>query len=127
VRGSGLDVVVDIRVGSPTFGAWDAVVLDEYTRRAVYVAEGLGHAFQALTDDATLLYLCSAGYQPAREHSIHPLDPDIGIGWPDEIEPQLSARDADAPSLADAQQAGLLPLYAECTKLYATMRNGHPA
>ena len=75
VSGSILDVIVDIRVGSPTFGQWDAVRLDDVDRRAVYISEGLGHAFCALTDDATLLYACSAGYNPGREHGIHPLDP----------------------------------------------------
>jgi dTDP-4-dehydrorhamnose 3,5-epimerase len=59
LRGAVLDVVVDIRVGSPTFGSWDLVRLDDIDRRAVYIAEGLGHAFMALTDDATVSYLCS--------------------------------------------------------------------
>jgi dTDP-4-dehydrorhamnose 3,5-epimerase len=124
VRGSGLDVVVDIRVGSPSFGSWDAVVLDEQDRRAVYVAEGLGHAFLALSDDATLLYLCSAGYAPDREHGVHPLDPDLAIDWPRDVEPLLSAKDAAAPGLAEAQQQGLLPAYDDCLTYYAALRAG---
>ncbi|MEW2305456.1 dTDP-4-dehydrorhamnose 3,5-epimerase family protein, partial [Streptomyces sp. NPDC006655] len=60
VRGAVLDVIVDIRVGSPTFGRWEAVRLDEENRHAVFLSEGLGHAFMALTDDATVVYLCSA-------------------------------------------------------------------
>ena len=122
VRGSGLDVVVDVRVGSPTFGAWDAVVLDERHRRAVYIAEGLGHAFLALSDDATLLYLCSTGYRPGREHGIDPLDRSLGIDWPSEVEPRLSAKDAAAPTLAEAQEAGLLPAYDDCLAHYAALR-----
>jgi dTDP-4-dehydrorhamnose 3,5-epimerase len=122
VNGSGLDVVVDIRVGSPTFGAWDASVLDDSDRRAVYVPEGLAHAFLALSDEATLLYLCSEGYNPGREHGVHPLDPAIGIDWPDDVEPLLSPKDAAAPTLAEAADAGLLPSYAECTALYAAHR-----
>ena len=59
LAGAGLDVIVDIRVGSPTFGEWEAVRLDATSRRSVFISEGLGHAFMALTDDATLLYLCS--------------------------------------------------------------------
>jgi dTDP-4-dehydrorhamnose 3,5-epimerase len=123
VRGAGLDVVVDIRVGSPTYGAWDAVRLDEIDRRAVYVAEGLGHAFLALSDDATLLYLCSAGYQPDREHGIDPLDPAIGIEWPAEVEPLLSPKDRAAPTLAQAAEQGLLPSYDECRRYYADLRD----
>jgi dTDP-4-dehydrorhamnose 3,5-epimerase len=119
VAGAGLDVVVDIRVGSPTFGRWDAVRLDAEHRRAVYVAEGLGHAFLALEDGATLLYLCSQGYNPGREHGIHPLDPAIGIAWPDEVAPLLSPKDQAAPTLAQAEARGLLPSYEECRRFYA--------
>lgn len=114
-RGAVLDVVVDIRVGSPTFGQWDSVLLDDTDRRAIYLAEGLGHAFMSLEDDSTVLYLCSTGYAPGREHGIHPLDPEIGIAWPttardgSPIEPQLSEKDLAAPTLAQAREAGLLP------------------
>jgi dTDP-4-dehydrorhamnose 3,5-epimerase len=113
VRGAVLDVIVDIRVGSSTFGRWEFVRLDETERHAVYVAEGLGHGFCALTDDATLSYLCSETYRPGHEHSVHPLDPDLGIEWPTDA-PQLSARDAAAPSLAEALSTGLLPDYEAC-------------
>src|SRR5215472_11609604 len=82
VRGAILDVVVDIRVGSPSFGAWEAVRLDDVERRSLFLAEGLGHGFMALTDDATVLYLCSTGYAPGREHGVNPLDPALGIDWP---------------------------------------------
>lgn len=115
VKGSVLDVVVDIRVGSPTFGQWESVLLDDITRQAVYLSEGLGHGFLSLEDGSTVVYLCSAGYNPSGEHEVHPLDPAIGIRWPLEgIDPELSAKDADAPSLADAAAAGLLPLYEDC-------------
>ena len=113
VQGAVLDVVVDIRVGSPTFGQWDAVRLDTEDRRAVYVSEGLGHGFCALTDDATLLYLCSATYNPEREHGINPLDPRLGIEWPTDT-PLVSQKDADAPTLAEAAEAGMLPEYEKC-------------
>ncbi|MEV6209649.1 dTDP-4-dehydrorhamnose 3,5-epimerase [Kitasatospora sp. NPDC051914] len=118
VRGATLDVVVDLRVGSPTFGRWEGVLLDETDRRAVYVPEGLGHGFCALTDDATLSYLCSETYNPSGEHAVHPLDPDLGIEWPAE-QPQLSARDAAAPSLAEALASGLLPSYDVCKEYTA--------
>lgn len=116
LHGAVLDVVVDLRTGSPTFGQWDSVLLDDVDRRAVYLSEGLGHAFMSLQDGSTVVYLCSEVYAPAREHGIHPLDPDIGIDWPTTardgtpIEPLLSAKDADAPGLADACDAGVLPL-----------------
>ncbi|MEU8921668.1 dTDP-4-dehydrorhamnose 3,5-epimerase [Kitasatospora sp. NPDC048545] len=113
VRGAVLDVIVDLRVGSPTFGRWEGVRLDDEERRAVYIPEGLGHGFCALSDDATLSYLCSETYNPTGEHSVHPLDPDLGIEWPAE-QPLLSARDEAAPSLAEAISSGLLPNYEAC-------------
>ncbi|MFJ6769880.1 dTDP-4-dehydrorhamnose 3,5-epimerase family protein [Kitasatospora sp. NPDC091257] len=112
-RGAVLDVIVDLRVGSPNFGSWEFVRLDDTERKAVYIPEGLGHGFCALTDDATLTYLCSATYNPTGEHGVHPLDPDLGIEWPTDA-PQLSARDAVAPSLAEALADGLLPDYQAC-------------
>ena len=120
-RGAVLDVMVDLRVGSPTFGQWDAVQLDQDDRRAVYVSEGLGHGFCALTDDATLLYLCSATYAPGREHTVDPLDPELGIQWPAE-QPSLSARDAAAPSLVQALAGGLLPDYTVCQDYTESLR-----
>lgn len=116
-RGAVLDVAVDIRVGSPTFGQWDTVLLDDVDRRGIYLSEGLGHAFMALEDDSTVMYLCSTGYAPEREHGIHPLDPELAIAWPDRdrqgrlVTPQLSAKDTAAPTLAEARESGLLPRY----------------
>ncbi|HEX4812914.1 MAG TPA: dTDP-4-dehydrorhamnose 3,5-epimerase, partial [Nonomuraea sp.] len=94
--GSGrvLDVVVDLRVGSPGFGRWESVVLDAEAGDAVLIAEGLGHAFMALSGQATVVYLCSEPYSPGREHGIHPLDPALGIDWPADLEPLLSDKDA---------------------------------
>ncbi|EGD55037.1 dTDP-4-dehydrorhamnose 3,5-epimerase family protein [Gordonia neofelifaecis] len=113
--GAVLDVVVDIRVGSPTFGRWDAVLLDDLDRRAVYLSEGLGHAFCSLQDGSTVTYLCSTGYRPGAEHGIDPMDPEIGIAWPkvardgSPLEFVLSEKDAAAPSLVQARESGLLP------------------
>ena len=121
--GALLDVVVDIRVGSPTFGQWDSVLLDEKDRRAIYLSEGLGHVFMALTEGAVVSYLCSAGYAPDREHGVHPMDPEIGIDWPAGIAPLLSPKDEAAPSLAQAKDAGLLPSYDECQAFYRSL---HP-
>jgi len=124
VAGAGLDVIVDIRVGSPTFGKWEAVQLDATTRRAVFLSEGLGHAFMALSDQTTLLYLCSTPYAPGREHGVHPLDPGLGITWPlDETgAPLMSPKDAAAPTLADALEAGQLPSYKDCVAYQEELR-----
>jgi len=75
----------------------------------------LGHAFCALEDGTTAVYLCTAAYNPTGEHGIHPLDPDVGLALPDGLAPLLSAKDAAAPSLGDAAASGLLPTYAACT------------
>ncbi|MFG2127295.1 dTDP-4-dehydrorhamnose 3,5-epimerase [Streptomyces sp. NPDC048751] len=122
VRGAVLDVVVDLRVGSPAFARWEAVRLDDVDRCALFLAEGLGHAFLALSDDATVVYLCSTGYAPEREHGVHPLDPELGIDWPEDLSPLLSPKDARAPSLAEARRAGLLPSYAACLAHYDGLR-----
>jgi dTDP-4-dehydrorhamnose 3,5-epimerase len=121
-KGAVLDVVVDIRVGSPTFGEWDAVQLDDVDRRAVYVSEGLGHAFLSLADGSTVAYLCSTGYNPAREFGIQPLDPELELPWPADVTPILSEKDAAAPTLRAAAEQRMLPTYADCLKFYATMR-----
>jgi dTDP-4-dehydrorhamnose 3,5-epimerase len=114
VSGAVLDIVVDLRVGSPDYGRWEAVRLDGESRRAVFISEGLGHGFMALSDEATVLYLCSTPFAPGREHGVHPLDPDLGIAWSPEVTPVLSEKDAAAPTLAEAERAGLLPDYKEC-------------
>ncbi|ROO82724.1 dTDP-4-dehydrorhamnose 3,5-epimerase [Actinocorallia herbida] len=117
VSGAVLDVTVDLRLGSPTFGQWRSVRLDAESRQAVFLAEGLGHAFLSLADASTVVYLCSTPYDPGREHGVHPLDPELGIAWPGEA-PLLSPKDAAAPSLAEARERGLLPEYAECVRWY---------
>ena len=122
-RGAVLDFVIDIRVGSPTFGQWDSVRLDDVDFRAIYLAEGLGHAFVALTDDATVSYLVSDVFNAPKEHGINPLDPQIGLVFPDEAgEPLLSPKDLLAPSLGEAAASGLLPTWAE-TQAYDAALN----
>jgi dTDP-4-dehydrorhamnose 3,5-epimerase len=121
VSGSVLDVIVDLRVGSPTFGQWDSVQLDDVDRRAVYISEGLGHGFCTLSESATLSYFCSETYNPTGEHTLHPLDPDLAITWPAEA-PQFSARDEAAPSLAELLAAGALPSYDTVLEFTASLR-----
>jgi len=121
-HGAVLDFVIDIRVGSPTFGQWDTVLLDDVDRRAIYVAEGLGHCFVALTEGATVSYLVTDTYNPTREHGINPLDPDIALVFPPEAgEPLLSAKDTEAPGLLEARDSGLLPTWEAARAFYASL------
>lgn len=116
-KGAVLDYVVDIRVGSPTFGEWDTVLLDDVDRRAIFVSEGLGHMFVSLEDDSTVVYLCSAPYAPGREHGVNPRCDTVGIRFPEKARDgsplaiQLSEKDASAPVLVEAERLGLLPSY----------------
>lgn len=122
-KGALLDVVVDVRTGSPTFGQWEAVRLDPHEYRAIYLAEGLGHAFAALTDDTAMAYLCTTGYNPSAEHGINPMDPELGLPWNDfEGELVLSDKDRNAPTLAEAAESGLLPRYEDCLARYEQLR-----
>lgn len=104
-RGAFLDVVVDLRPGSPTFGRWDSVVLDDVDRRSVFLSEGLGHAVLSLQDDSVLTYLCSLEYSPEHDHDLDAFDPDLAIDWPEtgrDGQPLTflrSPKDAAAPRL----------------------------
>ena len=122
LRGAVFDVVVDIRVGSPTFGQWDSVLLDDRDRRSIYICEGLAHGFLALQDDSTVMYLCSAGYDPAREHTICATDPAFDIDWPSTRRTVLSDRDAEAPTLDEVKAAGLLPTWDEAKAFVEELR-----
>lgn len=121
-HGAIIDYVVDLRVGSPTFGSWDSVLLDTVDRRCVYLAEGLGHAFVALTDETTVNYFVSDIYRPEREHGITPLDPQIGLALPDDIgELLLSPKDLEAPTLAAAMERAMLPTMEAARALYDSL------
>jgi dTDP-4-dehydrorhamnose 3,5-epimerase len=111
LSGSVFDVIVDIRLGSPTFGRWDSVMLDDRDHRSVYLSEGLAHGFLALQDNSTVMYLCSAEYNPQREHTIAATDSALAIDWPSGHELVLSDRDAAAPTLDEVRAAGLLPTW----------------
>ena len=122
-HGAVLDFVVDIRVGSPTFGQWDSVLLDDVDRRAIYIGEGLGHAFVALTEGAVVSYLVSDVYAPTREHGINAADPEIGLDFPlDSSELLFSAKDLEAPSLAQLRESGVLPTMDDAQAHYASLR-----
>ncbi|WP_409491144.1 dTDP-4-dehydrorhamnose 3,5-epimerase family protein [Amycolatopsis sp. cmx-11-12] len=116
-RGKALDIVVDIRVGSPTFGKWDAVLMDQQDYRTMYFPVGVGHAFVALEDDTVMSYMLSAGYVAQNELALSALDPALGLPIDAGVEPILSDRDGVAITLAEAERQGLLPDYATSVEL----------
>lgn len=124
LTGAIFDVVIDIRVGSPTFGQWDGVRLDAQNHKSIYISEGLGHGFLALEDNSTVMYLCSAEYNPQREHTIRATDPALAIDWPlvDGASPRLSDRDAAAPTFEDVVASGLLPKWEDARAFVAKLR-----
>lgn len=110
VAGAVNDVVVDLRIGSPTYGSWDSVRLDQTSRRAVYIAPGLGHGFCALEDHSIVVYMCDTAYDAAQEVCVQPLDPGLAIDWGlSDVPAVLSVKDQEAPSLEEAEGLGLLP------------------
>jgi len=100
VRGEILDVAVDLRRGSPTYGQWEAHVLDDVKHHQLFVPVGFGHGFAVLSDVADVAYQVSSYYDPATEAGIAWNDPDVGIEWAIE-NPLLSERDKTAPTLAE--------------------------
>lgn len=103
LSGSAQDVLVDLRVGSPTFGKWRSILLDTKSRRVVSVPNGVGHGFMALEDNTSIVYLCDQRYNPDGEFEVNPLDSAIGIIWSQGIQPILSPKDEAAPSLAQVK------------------------
>src|SRR4051794_10206528 len=100
-RGAILDVLVDVRRGSPTFGEWESFELDDRSLRLLYVPSGFAHGFCALDELNDVIYKQTAYYDPSREGGIAWNDPDVGIAWPSDIDFQVSDRDSVAPRLAD--------------------------
>ena len=109
VEGEALDVAVDIRAGSPTFGKWASVLLSATAQNQLYIPRGFAHGFLALTERVQLLYKCSDFYDAADEHAILWSDPEIGIAW-NIASPLVSEKDARAPALAELPR-DLLPVY----------------
>jgi dTDP-4-dehydrorhamnose 3,5-epimerase len=100
-RGVILDVVVDIRPDSESFGAWEAHELSDANARQLYVPDGFGHAFCVLSDLADVVYRCSAYYDPDAEGGFAHDDPDVGVEWPQDLELVVSERDRQAPRLSE--------------------------
>jgi dTDP-4-dehydrorhamnose 3,5-epimerase len=100
-RGAIVDVVVDIRPGSPAFGSWEAFPLDDETHHQLYVPDGFAHGFCVTSEVADVVYKVSTYYDPAVESGFRFDDPEVGIDWPAGIELQVSARDREAPLLSE--------------------------
>ena len=119
-RGSIKDYVIDIRIGSPTFGQFEAIDLDEGSASAIFIEEGLAHAFVALEDETIVTYFVSENYNPEREKGINPFDSDLNIKWPD-INLELSEKDKLEISLKEAQVQNLLPMFDDCKKFIKSL------
>jgi len=119
IAGAVTDYIIDLRVGSPTFGSWESVELDDESRKCVFIGEGLGHLFVAKSESATVSYLTTDVYRPGAEHGVHPLDPDLALGLP--ADALLSEKDAAAPTLAQALADGILPQWDDCLDLYSSV------
>jgi dTDP-4-dehydrorhamnose 3,5-epimerase len=102
-RGAILDVVVDIRRGSPTFGEWEAFELTDENLRKIYCPVGFAHGFCVLSDQADVIYKQAPYYDDELERGIAYNDPDVAIAWPEHIELKPSQRDANAPLLRDIE------------------------
>lgn len=120
-QGAALDIVVDIRVGSPTFGQWDAVEVDSENFCSVYFPVGVGHAFISYEDDTVMSYMISGEYVPENELALSVLDPDLDLPLPTDVRPILSDRDKAAITFNEAERRGLLPQYEKCKEMEAAL------
>lgn len=123
-RGRAIDVVIDVRVGSRTFGRWESVELDQKEFRAVYLPVGVAHAFVALEDETVMSYLLSGEHVAENELAISVFDPDLGLSVFDGVEAVMSERDRAAPTLAKAMADGVLPEYARCREIESALFAG---
>ena len=119
-KGSIVDYIIDVRVGSPTFSQFVEVELSATNPQAIFIEEGLAHAFVALEDETVVTYFVSENYNPEREKGINPFDSDLNIKWPN-INLELSEKDKLAISLKEAQVQNLLPMFVECKKFIKSL------
>ena len=119
-RGSIKDYVIDIRIGSPTFGKFEEIELNENSAAAIFIEEGLAHAFVALENQTVVTYYVTEKYNPKREKGINPFDKTLNILWP-EIDLSLSEKDKAAISLEQAKDQGILTTYDECKKFIKSL------
>jgi dTDP-4-dehydrorhamnose 3,5-epimerase len=108
-----VDVLVDLRTGSPSYSKIEYVELSEDSGKVVYIPSGVGHGFIVESESAAVVYLTSSGYAPEHEKAICPTDRELGINWPLPVGEVgiISKADTDAPSLAQAKESGILPAF----------------
>lgn len=121
-QGRIIDVAVDIRIGSPTFGENVMTEISSENRRCVFLAAGIGHAYYVCEDNSVLSYLCSERYNPQREFGVSPFDSRTHIPWPDEHPLFVSERDQNAMSIDSAVESRILPTMLECENFYQTLK-----
>ncbi|MFJ2609242.1 dTDP-4-dehydrorhamnose 3,5-epimerase family protein [Streptomyces sp. NPDC091279] len=123
-RGRALDIVIDVRVGSPTYGRSETVLLDQEDFRAVYFPVGVAHAFVALEDRTVMSYMLSGEYVPENELALSVFDPVLELPLPTDVDPVMSERDLAAPSLEAAEKSGTLPEYRRCLEIERALCGG---
>jgi dTDP-4-dehydrorhamnose 3,5-epimerase len=111
MRGKIEDFIVDIRIGSPTFGQYEKITLDDTHPTSLIIGPGLGHAFQALEENTVVSYLLSSEYSPSSEFAINPFCPELSLEWSKEFDHLVSEKDSSAPSLVDQRLNGRLPFW----------------
>ncbi|MER6195724.1 dTDP-4-dehydrorhamnose 3,5-epimerase family protein [Streptomyces cyaneofuscatus] len=116
VRGALRDIIVDLRIGSPAFGTHHTTHLEAGTGRALYIPEGVGHGFLALTDDTCVCYVLSSEHVPGTQIDINPLDPELALPWDFDEPPLISRKDTHAPGVSEARSAGLLATWHQATQ-----------
>jgi dTDP-4-dehydrorhamnose 3,5-epimerase len=121
-KGSILDFVIDVRVGSPTFAQHISIELNSKIPKAIFIEEGLAHAFIALEDDTIVTYFVNQYFNPTNEKAINPLDSEISINWGN-LKYLISEKDKNAKTLSEMQELGHLPIYEDCLKLIETLKN----
>ena len=114
-KGSIIDYVIDIRIGSPTFSQFAEIKLSADKPQAIFIEEGLAHAFVALENKTVVSYYVTEQYNPHKEKGINPFDKTLNVKWPD-IDLILSEKDKQAINLEEAKNQGLLPSFDECKK-----------
>ncbi|MCW8217174.1 dTDP-4-dehydrorhamnose 3,5-epimerase family protein [Streptomyces griseolus] len=123
-RGRALDIVIDVRLGSPTYGRSETVLLDQEDFRAVFFPVGVAHAFVALEDRTVMSYMLSGEYVPENELALSVFDPVLELSLPSDFEPVMSERDLAAPTLETAEKSGTLPEYRRCLELERALCGG---
>ena len=112
VRGEILEFVVDLRVGSPTFGSHVPILLKADSGKSIFIENGMGHGFQALSKEAVIVYLTDLNYDPGLEESVNPFDKRLAIPWR-ELEHNISDRDNKSVTLDQLLASNKLPRFAE--------------